>query len=124
MYHKKKKRSGFLSKELPQPQDALKACPEFSQFSSKVKKKLEPYRQQEPALQHELSVEDNNRLSPDRGGLRLSLLYDTQHPLNSLPPKLQKRIDLMLQAQSTMPSMTNYSNLEAPTPMKPKDRPV
>ena len=124
MSPKKKKKSSFLSKELPQPEDALKPCPEFSQFSSTVRRKRESAIQQDPALQHELSTEDNNKLSPDRGGLRLSLLYDTQHPLNALPPKLQRRIDLMLKAQSTMPSMTNYSNLEAPTPMKTKDRPV
>lgn len=121
---RKNKKSGFLSKELPQPQNALKVCPEFSQFSSTVRRKLESPTKQEPALQHELSVEDDNKLSPDRGGLRLSLLYDTQHPLNALPPKLKRRVDLMLKTQSTVPSMTNYSNLEAPTPMKPEGRPV
>jgi hypothetical protein len=121
---KKKKKSGFTQKELPQPEDALAPRPEFSQFSSTVKRKLRSYQQQDPALQHELSVEDNSKLSPDRGGLRLSLLYDTQHPLNALPPKLKKRIDLMMMSQETIPSMANYSNLEAPIPMKPKDRPV
>jgi len=118
-----KKKSGFLTPELPQPTEGLKPCPEFSHFSGHITKVRLPVRQ-EPTLKHELSTEDENKLSPDRGGLRLSLLYDTQHPLNVLPPKLKRRIDLMMKMQQTMPSMTNYSNLEAPTPMAPKDRPV
>lgn len=69
-------------------------------------------------------MEDKNRLAPDRGGLRLSLLYDTQHPLNALPPELKRRIELAMTANSTMPSMTNYSNFDAPIPMHPADRPV
>jgi hypothetical protein len=83
---------------------------------------------QEPKLQHELATEGEGK--PNIGGLKLSLLYDTkqlsdtQHPLNVLPPQLKRRVDLSMQLQQTMPSMTNYSNMEAPTPMRPKDRPV
>jgi len=112
------------SDSLPQPKDALKPTPEFSHFSGLRRKEEAPFSQQ-PKLQHELSTESGERMSPPgRGGLRMSLLYDTQHPLNALPPELKRRLDLMLKAQTTMPSMTNYSNMDAPTPMKPKDRPT
>lgn len=98
--------------------------PIISQFAGQDRDREEAPTRQEPILNHELSVEDKNRLAPDRGGLRLSLLYDTQHPLNSLPPELKRRIELAMTAKSTMPSMTNYSNMDAPVPMHPADRPV
>jgi hypothetical protein len=120
-----RKKTKKTRKPLPQPKDALKPKAEFYDFAGHLRSREEGPFRQGPLLQHELSTESGERMSPPgRGGLRLSLLYDTQHPLNALPPELKRRLDLMLKAQETMPSMTNYSNLDAPTPMKPKDRPV
>jgi len=99
-------------------------APNTNHFAGQARAQEEAPTRQEPVLNHELSTEDNNRLSPDRKGLRLSLLYDTQHPMNALPPELKRRIELAMTAQETMPSMTNYSNMDAPTPMHPADRPV
>jgi hypothetical protein len=105
-------------------QPATPPKPIISQFAGQKRAQEEAPTRQEPVLNHELSVEDNNRLSPDRKGLRLSLLYDTQHPMNVLPPELKRRIELAMTAKDTMPSMTNYSNMDAPIPMHPADRPV
>jgi len=110
---KRKKRS-----ELPQSKDGLDYKPEFSQFSAQVEyRKENPFKQQ-PALQHELSVEGKKK------GLKMSMLHSAQHPLHNLPYDMKVRLKWKEIAGDTMPSMTNYSNLEAPTPMRPKDRPV
>jgi hypothetical protein len=119
MPKRKKKRSGFLSKELPQPRHALIPRPEFSHFSSQNKYRDENPIRQQPSLNHELAVENK-----DYKGLRLNLLHATQHPLNHMPPALKKKVELILSLNRSTPSMTNYSNLDAPTPTKPKGRPV
>ena len=94
--------------KLPQHGDVLAPYPIINHFSGHIKKVGSKYKQ-EPVLQHELSLEDDNKLSPNRRGLRLSLLYDTNYPLNSLPAKLRRKLEII----TGMPSMTNYGNLEA-----------
>jgi len=112
----KKKKSGFQNKELPIPKNTLPWEPESSQqVGFNLNQRENPIRQK-PVLQHSLSTESKK--------LKLDLLHKTQHPLSGLPYELRKRIKWMYNVTSTMPSMTNYSNMDAPTPMYTKDKPV
>ncbi len=114
---RKKQKSGFKVKDLPQPKNALYQKPKSGQqIGFNLNQRENPLRQ-EPTLQHSLSTESKKRL-------KLDLLHRTQHPLSGLPYELQKRIEWLRNVTPTMPSGTNYSNMDAPTPMYPKGRPI
>jgi hypothetical protein len=118
---KKREKSGFLSKDLPIPQNVLLPKPEFSQLvGHDVDRKVYAFRQ-EPPLQHALAVEGKRKR---KGGIKLNVLYSDQYPFNHLPENMRDTWRLLMNAQSTMPSMTNYPNASAPTPMSPQDRPI
>jgi hypothetical protein len=134
-----RKKSGFISKKSqpeddPRPEEANPGDhPALILKQSTLvgfnRNRKDAPKKQEPALQHELSVEDKARGpvrwgsgTPKRESIKLSLLH-AQHPMEFLYD-LKKRLQWYKDGTQTMPSMTNYSNMDAPTPMKPVDRPV
>lgn len=109
---KRKKKS-----ENPQPKENLAPIPQQSTMVGFNKNRQDAALKQEPSLQHSLSLESRKNKS-----IKLDMLH-AQHPMNFISD-LKKRMAHYFVGTKTMPSMTNYSNMDAPTPMRPKDRPV
>lgn len=113
---KKRTKYGFAIRKTPQPGYALSYTPPTGQFAGHNNVRQTAGLRSEPLLQHGTALENK--------ALKLSMIADKQHPMNALPPALRRRMRWFMTVSKTTPTMTNYSNLEAPTPMSPQDRPV
>jgi hypothetical protein len=113
--------------KLPEPKENLSGLKKWA-MQAENPRKDETFKQ-EPFLQHQLSTESKSK------GIKMKMLH--QHPLNpdvdetntplisnplKLPDELAARLSWYLNAVRTQPTMANRSNLDAPTPFRPRGK--